>query len=89
MDDTRDLVLVQSPPERLAVGDVALDEGDARALLLAQDQPESRVVGAEVEPDRLLTEVEERGERPRAEAAEGPRDERALRLRQAARPDRR
>ena len=87
MDDARDLVLVECPPERVAVGDVALDERDTRSFVLAEDQPESRVVGAEVEPHRLLAELEERGERPRAEAAERAGDERALRLRQAARPD--
>ena len=75
----RDAVLVERAPERRAVGDVALDERDPRALLLGQHEPEPRVVRAEVEPDRLLAEVDECLQRPGAEAAESAGDEQCAR----------
>ena len=88
MDDVRYPVLVESTADRGRIRHVAFEERDPRPLLLGQHEPDSRVVGAEVEPDRLLAQVEERLERPRAEAAKGTGNERPL-LSQAARPGRR
>ncbi len=84
--DGRDVVLVERPAERGSVGDVSLDQRHALALVAVEDDAEPRVVAAEVVADRLLAVVEQRFQRPRAEAAERAGDERAAGLRQAARP---
>ena len=73
-------------PSAGRVGDVALDEGHPRALIVGEREAQPRVVGAEVVSDGLLAVVDEGLERPGAEAAERAGHERP-RLRQAARPD--
>jgi hypothetical protein len=49
--------------KRRCAGDVALEQGDAPTLLLRENEPESRIVGTQVEAHRLLATVEERFER--------------------------
>ena len=63
--------------ESVAVGDVARHERHALALLLVEDQPEAAVVVTEVVADRVFAVVEQRLDRPRADAAERAGDERA------------
>ena len=89
VDDVRDLVLVERAAHRRPVRHVPRHERHARALLLRKHESQTGVVGAEVEPDRLLASVEERLQRPGAEAPERTRDERAAGFRQVARPGRR
>ena len=78
MNDSGDLVLVERAPERVLVGDVALDERHTRSLALRQDEPQSSVVAPEVVADGILAAVEERLDRPGADAAEGAGHQRAL-----------
>ena len=89
MHDVRDPVVVERRAEGCSVGHVSRDERDQRPLLLGQDEPHACVVRSEIEADRLLAELDERLERPRAEAAERAGDERAASVRQAVRPGRR
>jgi hypothetical protein len=84
MDDPRDLVLVERAAERLAVRHVALDERDAAELILAESEPQARVVASQVVADRVLAVVQQGLDRPGAHAAERARDQGAIR--QAARP---
>ena len=88
VDDVRDLVLVESRAHSRCIGHVAFDERDPCALILRQNEPQPRVVRAEVEPDGLLPELQQRLQRPCTEAPERARDQSAVTLRQAARPGR-
>jgi hypothetical protein len=54
VDHVGDPVLVEGASDRSGVCDVALHEPDARPLGVRQHEPQPRVVGAEVEADRLL-----------------------------------
>ena len=87
MNDSGDLVLVERVPERVRIGDVALNQGHTRALPLRQHELQASVVATEVVADGILAAVEERLERPGADAAEGAGHQRAFS--QAARPGRR
>jgi hypothetical protein len=84
--DARDLLLVERAAESRAVGYVARHARHTRELVLAQDQPEARVVVPQVVADRILALIEQCLERPRADAAERAGDERPGRLSQAGRP---
>ena len=86
MSHARDVVLVECAPERVAVRHVSCSERHPRALLLVEDEPETAVVVTEVVADGLLPVVEERLQRPRADAPERAGDERTVS--QAARPGR-
>ncbi len=74
MDDVRDAVVVEHVRQRLAVGDVALDERD----LGVRGEPEAPVVGAEVEADDLGAFGGELRAGPGADAAERAGDEEPL-----------
>ncbi len=86
MDHAGDLVLVERAAQRLGIRDVAGHERHPGELGVGEDEPETGVVAPEVVADRLLPVVEERLDRPGADAAEGAGHQRALS--QAARPGR-
>ena len=75
MDDPRDLALVEDTLERREVGDVSLLERHARQVAGRHDQRDPVRVVAEVVPDDVLTVVEQRLDRPRADTAERAGDE--------------
>ena len=78
MDDVRDGVLVHDPAERVEVGDVALDDRHLRERVLAHDQAQAPGVRRAVERDDRHALVDERLDRPGADAPKAAGDEEAL-----------
>src|SRR5439155_21081126 len=78
VDQVGDPVLVEGAPDRVAVGDVAADEGDLRELALRHDEPEPLRIARHIEGHDGRASGHERAYGPRADAPEGAGDEEPL-----------
>jgi hypothetical protein len=79
VDDVRDPVVGERVANRLRLGDVPLDGGDAVELPRLGDQVQPALIEAEVDRGDRCALAGERGDGPRAEAPERARDQPALR----------
>ena len=78
VDDPRDPVLVERPPERFQVGDVAAHERQPLAVRWREDELQPVRCVAEVVADRLVAVLEHRLHGPGADTPERPGDQDAL-----------
>ncbi len=74
----RDPVVVERAAKCGGVRDVPLDERHAGTLIAVENEAKTMALTTEIEADWVLAVVEERLDRPSAQAAEGAGDERSL-----------
>jgi len=70
VDDAADAVLAHDADQRVAIGDVAAHQDDARGDVVAGDHAQAPRIVAEIEGHRPLTVGEQAADDPRADAAE-------------------